>query len=640
MTVKLYIFIKQRHRYSHWMTVRQRKRLYNKVWARLSRSNKKTADRSVVSNYNDVELISEGSAAENENTGHSYRLEMETTEMFSEEPLADSACEDDAIPTLREELSEWASMFQVKHNAVDSLLNILKRQGHSDLPSTARTLFDNSNKYEVQVSDGLEKISLNVADQLSKHLRRYPSAVTKQLQVVDISLNIDGLPLFKSSNKCLWPVLCSINVSPKCIFPLCLASTASKPKNTDFIYETIEELAKVLEDGLWWEGNNLKVQLRCITCDAPAKAMVKCIKQFSGYYGCDKCTQKGHWDGRMTYPQVDNLTLRTDQSFREGLQPEHHLQERISPFSILPIDMIKSFPADYMHQCCLGVMKKLLLLWTRGKTLHRMSPGDLACVSEHLEKIKSSIPDCFERKPRGLQEIERWKATEFRQFALYTGKIVLKGVLRDDLYEHFLTFSTDLCILVNPGLVQTHGSYAHQLLEYFVEKGRLLYGETFLVYNVHSLLHITADAQEFGCLENCSAFHFESYLHQIKKMVRSGKNVLSQITNRLEEISRMKLNSTEKELTMKRRNSIFIMTPEKCCEVVSQETQETVLCRVYTNLQPFLMTPCDSRLYGAYVTNTRQSKMLHVDKSSLQKRALMVEESHGNRIVLSILHSL
>ncbi|KAF4099185.1 hypothetical protein G5714_019311 [Onychostoma macrolepis] len=165
----------------------------------------------------------------------------------------------------------------------------------------------------------------------------------------------------------------------------------------------------------------------------------KVCKAVSGYYGCDKCNQRGSWDGRITYPETNNLAMRTDQSFRECWQPEHHQEEEISPFSVLPIDMIKSFPIDYMHQSCLGVMKKLLLLWTRGRTDFRISSGDVTRVSGRLETLKKSIPDCFARKPRSLQEIDRWKATEFRQFAIYTGKIVLKGILQEQLYEHFLS---------------------------------------------------------------------------------------------------------------------------------------------------------------------------------------------------------
>lgn len=134
-----------------------------------------------------------------------------------------------------------------------------------------------------------------------------------------------------------------------------------------------------------------------VTCDAPAKAMVKCIKMYSGYYGCDRCTQKGRYDGRMTYPQVKNLCLRTDKSFRELVQPEHHHEGKTSPFCILPIDMVKSFPIDYMHLCCLGVTRKLLMMWTRGKTGARLSLVQVKEVSQQLNRLKDSIPDCFAR---------------------------------------------------------------------------------------------------------------------------------------------------------------------------------------------------------------------------------------------------
>ncbi len=67
--------------------------------------------------------------------------------------------------------------------------------------------------------------------------------------------------------------------------------------------------------------------------------------------------------------------------------------------------------------------------------------------------------------------------------------------------------------------------YENQLLKYVVDGGQELYRETFLVYNVPSLLHFAKDGQNFGSLDNCSDFKLDCYLHQMKKMVHSGKHV-------------------------------------------------------------------------------------------------------------------
>ncbi len=149
-------------------------------------------------------------------------------------------------------------------------------------------------------------------------------------------------------------------------------------------------------------------------------------------------------------------------------------------------------------------------------------------VSRKLTSLQRSIPKSFAQKPRSLTELDRWKATEFRQFLLYPGKICLEGILQPELYDHFMFLSVATCILIHPTLAQTHNDFAHQLMLYFNEQGHVLYGDEFLVYNVHSMVHLAAEAKEFGSLDNCSAFSFENYLQHLKKLVRSGKNHLVQ----------------------------------------------------------------------------------------------------------------
>ncbi len=89
--------------------------------------------------------------------------------------------------------------------------------------------------------------------------------------------------------------------------------------------------------------------------------------------------------------------------------------------------MIEKFPADYMHQCCLGVMRKLILFWLRGPKGIRLSSSQIKQVSDRLVALRPCIPNVFARKPRCLGDIDRWKGTELRQFALYTGKNNVEG---------------------------------------------------------------------------------------------------------------------------------------------------------------------------------------------------------------------
>lgn len=52
--------------------------------------------------------------------------------------------------------------------------------------------------------------------------------------------------------------------------------------------------------------------------------------------------------------------------------------------------------------------------------------------------LTNSIPSEFARRPRSINEVKLWKAVEFRNFLLYTGPIVLRYILKKDLYDHFM----------------------------------------------------------------------------------------------------------------------------------------------------------------------------------------------------------
>lgn len=234
----------------------------------------------------------------------------------------------------------------------------------------------------------------------------------------------------------------------------------------------------------------------------------------------------------MTFPET-NAPLRTDQSFSQQHDDGHHLG--VSPLSRTSIGMVSQIPLDYMHVVCLGVMKRLHLLWIKGPLRCRLGSHEVHQISASLVALKHNIPSEFARKLRSLAEIKRWKATEFRQFLLYTELVALHDTVHPNIYQNFLLLSVGMHILLNERLSIEYNQYAHDLLQTFVTHFYQVYGDDMAVYNVHCLVHLANEAHNFGSLDNISAFPFENYLSKLKKMARKPTFPLAQIIRRLSE---------------------------------------------------------------------------------------------------------
>lgn len=154
--------------------------------------------------------------------------------------------------------------------------------------------------------------------------------------------------------------------------------------------------------------------------------------------------------------------------------------------------------------------------------------------------FRDTVPSEFSRKPRGFTDISNWKATECRQFLLYTGPIVLQSILKKHIYIHFLTLHVAVSILVispliiSPQLVQEECNikYTEDLLKYFVKNFQVIYGAQFMSHNIHNLLHLCDEVRKFDALDNFSAFPFENFMSKFKKIIRKSEKPLQQLVRR------------------------------------------------------------------------------------------------------------
>lgn len=108
---------------------------------------------------------------------------------------------------------------------------------------------------------GVKCVKFGVTEQLIICLNRYPYNYVKDITELEISLNVDGLPLFKSSCSSFWPVLCRVHFKPSCTFPLTIALTKAKPKSLDFIKLIADELNTILINGFMCGVNCSKCEI-------------------------------------------------------------------------------------------------------------------------------------------------------------------------------------------------------------------------------------------------------------------------------------------------------------------------------------------------------------------------------------------
>lgn len=199
--------------------------------------------------------------------------------------------------------------------------------------------------------------------------------------------------------------------------------------------------------------------------------------------------------------------------------------------------MVCDFPLEYQHLLCQGMMKKLISFWINGTKNFKTKFSALDCkqISEKLIQSRATKPSEINRHSRSLSCWSFWKATEFRNFLLKLGPVVLREHLTEEAYNHFLALFCATTICSSKDLLP-YIDVATKLFRNFEKKFGDIYGDENYCYTVHNMIHVTDDVDRFGVLDNYSAFKGESNLAYLSRLIRGGFKPLQQIAKRIQEL--------------------------------------------------------------------------------------------------------
>ena len=463
--------------------------------------------------------------------------------------------------TLAEDLLQYDMLFNVPRGQMEYLLKLMSKHG-IDVPKSVYHLRKMSRvlpRPSDEISCG-EYTYLSIQRCMEKSLEDGFLSIhrpdkTNRFITIDATLNIDGLPLFRSSAVSIWPILISFG-SARQPYPVALYYGIQKPDLT-YLEDLVNEVKSLRENGLVFNGVTVRLGEIKFVCDAPARAHFQGILGHTAKRGCGYCRAEGEYAfDRVIFP--DHVgEPRTDETYAKM---EENNQKCRSP--LVDIVGLKShFPVDEQHSICLGVFRKMCFLYfskIKGNTLRgKVSATALSNLSDEISKYRSCTPSEFQRQIRRLDtELVHYKATEYRSLLLYFGPFLFKKYLSDETLQHFLLLHFSYYVFSSDRHEDKY-EHAQRSIEIFVKRFGTIFGKQSMSYNVHILLHIYDYVKRFGPLKRFSTFPFENYLGLIKRRVRNTRFVYQHVLRQLQFVNKYNksLNSSDLNFTVAKPNN-------------------------------------------------------------------------------------
>lgn len=228
--------------------------------------------------------------------------DIELPEIISEAPFTS-----DTNGHLEDQIAKWCFKHNITQSALQDLLKIL-REHNFDLPKDPRTLLKTPRKAcnDIQKIEpglyyhfGLENACKNLINRQVLQTNR---------DVLELFINIDGLPLSESSGSEFYPIQINSKTNKDVVEVCGLYHGNKKPNNVNqFLNTFVMESQELLRNGFMHKNKQYFIRILGFICDVPAKSFIKCTTGHSGYYSCSKCNIKGTYVDQVCFPDHENF---------------------------------------------------------------------------------------------------------------------------------------------------------------------------------------------------------------------------------------------------------------------------------------------------------------------------------------------
>nr|XP_047138782.1 uncharacterized protein LOC105848874 isoform X2 [Hydra vulgaris] len=191
------------------------------------------------------------------------------------------------LEPLRNELQHWSLKHGCTRQCVNDLLNILIRNDHKELPKDARSLLFTPRVVSTTSIHVEGKYKYFGVRQGIKNIFKHHIFNETQIKLIS---NVDRFPVFKSSSYQIWSILCQFgHFKP---FVVALYGDVKKPIASEFLNDFAEKL-QTFDSPIAICGKEYSISVFSISCDSPARSLLKGTVEHLGYHSCERCNEVG-----------------------------------------------------------------------------------------------------------------------------------------------------------------------------------------------------------------------------------------------------------------------------------------------------------------------------------------------------------